>query len=74
MDNICLLGDDKGILLCRRSQDEGITWSNPVKVLNLPEYMCSNVDYLELLNMTYYALIEQLGKGALSIKIYIIEK
>ena len=34
----------------------------------------SNVDYLELLNMTYYALIEQLGKGALSIKIYIIEK
>ena len=43
-----LLGGDNGTILCRRSEDQGKTWSEPVNVSNLPDHACSNVDFFEL--------------------------
>ena len=61
-DNMLLLGDDNGTILCRRSQDEGKTWSTPVKVSNLPEHMCSNVDFFELPNHEILCTYRAIGK------------
>ena len=61
-DNIWLLGDDNGTILCRRSEDEGKTWSYPVKVSNLPEHMCSNVDFFELPNHDILCSYRAIGK------------
>ena len=49
-NNTWLLGGDNGTILCHRSFDEGLTWSEPSKVSNLPNYVCSNVDFFELPN------------------------
>ena len=37
-------------MLCFRSNDEGLTWSEPSIVSNFPKYLCSNVDFFELPN------------------------
>ena len=49
-NNIWLLGGDNGTILCQRSNDEGLTWSQPSIVSNFPNYFCSNVDFFELPN------------------------
>ena len=49
-DNTWLLGGDNGTMLCFRSNDEGLTWSEPSIVSNFPKYLCSNVDFFELPN------------------------
>ena len=36
--------------MCQRSNDEGLTWSQPSIVSNFPNYFCSNVDFFELPN------------------------
>ena len=54
------MGGDNGTILCRRSQDEGHSWSNYTIVSNLPDYSCSNVDFFEFPN--HEILSEQLGK------------
>jgi hypothetical protein len=59
-NNTWLLGGDNGTILCRRSQDEGHSWSNYTIVSNLPDYSCSNVDFFEFPN--HEILSEQLGK------------
>ena len=67
-DNILLLGDDNGTILCRRSQDEGKTWSPPVEVSNLPEHMCSNVDFFELPNHEILCTYRAIGKRSFNHK------
>ena len=47
-NNTWLLGGDNGTILCYRSNDQGLTWSNPSKVSNFPKHFCSNVDFFEL--------------------------
>ena len=49
-NNTWLLGGDNGTMLCFRSNDEGLTWSEPSIVANLTNYTCSNVDFFELPN------------------------
>lgn len=67
-DNIWLLGDDNGTILSRRSQDEGKTWSSPVKVSNFPEHMCSNVDFFELPNHDILCSYRAIGKRSFNHK------
>ena len=45
-----LLGGDNGTILCHRSNDGGLTWSEPSIVSNFSKYFCSNVDFFELPN------------------------
>ena len=59
-NNTWLFGGDNGTILCRRSQDEGHSWSNPTIVSYLPDYSCSNIDFFEFLN--HEILSDQLGK------------
>ena len=49
-NNTWLLGGDNGTILCFRSNDEGITWSQPSIVSKFPKFFCSNVDFFELPN------------------------
>ena len=49
-NNTWLLGGDNGTILCHRSYDRGLTWSEPSKVSNFPKHFCSNVDFFELPN------------------------
>lgn len=49
-NNNWLLGGDNGTILCHRSNDGGLTWSQPSIVSNFPNYFCSNVDFFELPN------------------------
>jgi hypothetical protein len=48
-NNTWLLGGDNGTILCHRSNDEGLTWSEPSLVSNFPDHFCSNVDFFELI-------------------------
>ena len=49
-NNTWLLGGDNGTILCHRSNDGGLTWSQPSIVSNFPKHFCSNVDFFELPN------------------------
>ena len=49
-NNTWLLGGDNGTILCQRSYDRGLTWTEPSKISNLPKFFCSNVDFFELPN------------------------
>ena len=49
-NNTWLLGGDNGTILCHRSNDGGLTWSQPSIVSNFPNHFCSNVDFFELPN------------------------
>ena len=49
-NNTWLLGGDNGTILCHRSNDGGLTWSQPSIVSNFPKHSCSNVDFFELPN------------------------
>ena len=49
-NNTWLLGGDNGTILCQRSIDRGLTWSQPSIVSNFPNHFCSNVDFFELPN------------------------
>ena len=49
-NNTWLLGGDNGTILCYRSYDNGLTWTEPSKVSNFPKLICSNVDFFELPN------------------------
>ena len=49
-NNTWLLGGDNGTILCHRSFDKGLTWTEPSRVSNFPKYFCSNVDFFELPN------------------------
>lgn len=49
-NNTWLLGGDNGTILCHRSFDKGLTWSEPSRVSNFPNHFCSNVDFFELPN------------------------
>ena len=49
-NNSWILGGDNGTILCHRSYDHGLTWTEPSKVSNFPNFFCSNVDFFELPN------------------------
>ena len=49
-NNTWLLGGDNGTILCHRSNDSGLTWSEPSIVSNFSKHFCSNVDFFELPN------------------------
>jgi len=49
-NNTWLLGGDNGTILCHRSNDGGLTWSQPSIVSHFQNYFCSNVDFFELPN------------------------
>ena len=49
-NNSWLLGGDNGTILCQRSNDGGLTWSQPSIVSYFPKHFCSNVDFFELPN------------------------
>ena len=61
-NNIWLLGGDNGTILCHRSNDEGLTWSQPSIVSNFPNYFCSNVDFFELPNHDIICSYRAIGK------------
>ena len=60
-NNSWLLGGDNGTILCYRSNDEGLSWSEPSKVSNFPNYFCSNVDFFELPNHDIICSYRALG-------------
>ena len=64
-NNTWLLGGDNGTILCRRSEDEGIHWSNPVIVSNFPNHICSNVDFFELPSHEIICTYRLIGKYSL---------
>jgi len=51
-NNIWLLGGniEDGKIYVRRSNDEGISWDNPILISFYPDHICSNVDFFELQN------------------------
>ena len=57
-----LLGGDNGTILCHRSNDKGLTWSEPSIVSNFPGYFCSNVDFFELPNHDIICSYRVIGK------------
>jgi hypothetical protein len=61
-NNTWLLGGDNGTILCHRSNDEGITWSEPSIVSNFPQHFCSNVDFFELPNHDIICSYRAIGK------------
>jgi len=69
-NNTWLLGGDNGTILCRRSEDEGIHWSEPVNVSNFPNHICSNVDFFELSNHEILCTYRVIGKYSLDPDIY----
>jgi len=64
-NNTWLLGGDNGTIICRRSEDEGIHWSEPVNVSNFPNHICSNVDFFELPNHEILCTYRLIGKYSL---------
>jgi len=64
-NNTWLLGGDNGTIICRRSEDEGINWSDPVNVSNFPNHICSNVDFFELPNHEILCTYRVIGKNSL---------
>ena len=61
-NNTWLLGGDNGTILCHRSNDEGLTWSEPSLVSNFPDHFCSNVDFFELPNHEIICSYRAIGK------------
>ena len=61
-NNTWLLGGDNGTILCHRSNDSGLTWSEPSIVSNLTNYFCSNVDFFELPNHDIICSYRAIGK------------
>ena len=59
-----LLGGDNGTILCLRSFDDGLTWSEPSKISNFPNYFCSNVDFFELPNNNIICSYRAIGKAS----------
>lgn len=49
-ENKWLLGSDNGTIMCRKSVDNGKTWSKSSRVSDMPSYSCANVDFFELPN------------------------
>ena len=68
-NNVWLLGGDNGTILCRRSEDEGHHWSEPVKVSNFDDYICTNVDFFELPNHEIICSYRAIGKDSKNPKI-----
>lgn len=62
-NNAWLLGGDNGTILCRKSEDEGHNWSEPVKISNLTNYICTNVDFFELPNHDIICSYRAIGKN-----------
>ena len=63
-NNTWLLGGDNGTILCYRSQDQGLTWSEASKISNFNEYFCSNVDFFELPNHYIICSYRAIGNSA----------
>ena len=60
-----LLGGDNGTILCHRSSNEGLTWSEPSIVSNFPSYICSNVDFFELPNHNIICSYRAIGNSSI---------
>ena len=63
-NNSWLLGGDNGTILCHRSYDEGLTWTQPSIVSNFPKHFCSNVDFFELPNHDIICSYRAIGNPA----------
>ena len=63
-NNTWLLGGDNGTILCHRSYDGGLTWSEPSKVSNFPNHFCSNVDFFELPNHDIICSYRSIGNSS----------
>ena len=63
-NNTWILGGDNGTILCHRSNDGGITWSEPSIVSNFPKHFCSNVDFFELPNHDIICSYRAIGNPA----------
>ena len=63
-NNSWLLGGDNGTILCQRSYDEGLTWSEPSQVSNFPNFFCSNVDFFELPNHDIICSYRAIGQAS----------
>ena len=61
-NNVWLLGGDNGTILCRRSEDMGKHWSEPVNISNFSNHICTNVDFFELPNHDIICSYRPIGK------------
>ena len=61
-----LLGGDNGTILCHRSYDNGLTWSEPSRVSNFPNFFCSNVDFFELPDHNVICSYRAIGQASYS--------
>ena len=59
------MGGDNGTVLCHRSNDEGLTWSEPSIVSKFPSYICSNVDFFELPNHDIICSYRAIGNSSI---------
>ena len=63
-NNTWLLGrDNDGIILTHRSNDKGLTWSEPSIVSSFPNHACSNVDFFEIPNHDIICSYRAIGKS-----------
>ena len=65
-NNAWLLGGDNGTILCYRSLDKGLTWSQASIVSNLPKYFCTNVNFFELPNHDILCSYRAIGNNSYS--------
>ena len=62
-NNIWLLGGNYGYTVgCRISNDQGLTWSEPIEVSKFPDHVCSNIDLFELPNHDIISSFRAVGK------------
>ena len=64
-NNTWLLGGDNGTILCHRSSDKGLTWSEPSIVSKFKNYICTNVDFFELPNHNIICSYRAIGNSSI---------
>lgn len=66
---------EDGKIYVQRSYDEGINWDNSISITFYSNYICSNVDFFELVNHDIISSYRAIVNNPLKIqKLNIIEK
>ena len=61
--NNWLLGGNFGFKVgARISKDQGVSWSEPIDISNLPDHICSNIDLYELPNHDIISSFRAIGR------------